>query len=120
MKDKTMNKLINLVAGFTLVAGVAAAQQATTTTTTGSLFSAPALVYVSATVVSTTDPVIITLPSTGRTLLTHACDVLDSADRLVPRDLEVSSSIRIDDAAGMTSGTLAVGDKVKCVLGYQR
>jgi len=117
-----MNKLVMAVAAFSLLAGAATAATSGTTVAAAvnPYMTPPVTGYVSATVTSTASPRI-ALPTISKTINSLVCDVRDSAGRSVPRDIEVSGTdIVISTATGITSGTLAVGDTVKCIISYER
>lgn len=118
-------KNVILTAVLALTAGTAAAATSGTTVTSGnaSMGTVPAISYISATVTNVTAPVYIGLPiaTTTKTLLSHACVVRDTNFNVVPRNIQVSNTTDILIASsGQASGTLAVGDRVNCVLYYQR
>jgi len=52
---------------------------------------------------------------------TMVCETRDSNGNQVPRNVTISATtqvITVTNATGQTSGTLAVGDKLKCVFTY--
>jgi hypothetical protein len=123
MKDTEMNKLV-LTAVLALTAGVASAATSGTTVSAAVnpyLGTAPATGYVSATVTSTASPRI-ALPSTSKTINALTCVTRDGSGNQVPRAITVSSGDLVIASAGggQVSGTLAVGDRVNCIISYER
>ncbi|TGT42777.1 hypothetical protein [Mesorhizobium sp. M8A.F.Ca.ET.165.01.1.1] len=117
-----MKHVFKLASVMTLMgaSAFAASSNVTATSKMNSIYTPPAIGYVSATIVSTTNPKV-ALPSSVKTLDAFTCTVRDSNGNMVPRDIDVvGTDLTIGTASGQASGTLAVGDRINCIVNYER
>jgi hypothetical protein len=121
MKDRPMKNII-LVASMLCATGAAFAATSGTTVTTANpnLFVPAAIAYVSATVTATGAPVLAALPTTSKVINSLVCDVTDSSRNRKNANTFVSGTDIAIMASGQVSGTIATGDRVNCVVFYER
>lgn len=122
-KGKKGPKCKLLAAALTFVAASSfAASNSVTISSTLAPYksSAPVIGYISATTTSTTN-VRLALPSSTKTLNSFVCQTRDTNGVANPRDYDISGTdIVVSTATGMASGTLAVGDRINCLVNFER
>lgn len=116
-----MKNLIT-VAALVAVAGFAHAATSGTTVTSANpnLFQPPAVAYVSATVTTVGAPVLAALPSTTKTINSLVCNAHDSSRNRKNANVFVSGTDIAIMSSGQDSSTIAIGDRVNCIVFYER
>lgn len=123
-KGPKCNVALTAALAFVAASSFAASNNMTVSSTINPyISSAPVFGTISATITSTTAPVAMALPiaPTSKHILGFNCTARDTSHNAVPRNYQVSGSdIVVASATGQASGTVAVGDRVTCIVNYQR